>query len=108
MKVLAILFAVLCCALASCASTRELACQNMAPTSSGWQPIPVPANAADLLELAGAKADAEALWFQRSPGVLRACAYRYCGSVGYDFEHRDGKWSGGPNVLTTCHERGGA
>src|SRR5690606_33212891 len=103
MKVLAILLAMLCCAMASCASTPELACQNIAPASSGWQPIPVPANAADLLELAGTKPDTEAPWFQKSPRVLRACTYSYCGSVGYDFEHQDGVWSGGLNVLTTCH-----
>ena len=80
----------------------------MASSAEGWRLIPVPENGEDLLALGGAPSGTRALWYQGPHGQVRACVPEHCGSVGYDFVKQDGEWSGGLNVLTHCHKRGGA
>jgi hypothetical protein len=93
-------------AFSGCASapdvTPSVGCQSIAPAANGWSPISAPSNAKELLILGGAHSRTKALWYQGLQGELRACVYKYCKSVGYDFIEQDGKWSGGINALTVC------
>jgi len=108
MKTLVLLVTLLPWASAASASAAQGACDKMAPRTDGWEQIAEPDNAPDLLALANAERSEDALWYKSASGVVRACVYEYCGSLGYDFVQVAGTWSGGLNVLTVCHERGGA
>jgi hypothetical protein len=96
--------------LVGCSNVPKAYCDQNAADSSEWKHVDPPVNAYEILKSGEAPENEMYFWYENGDSRLRACSYsssRFagpkCGSVIFEFQKAEGKWSGGIVNIYVCH-----